>query len=277
MLSGHMVNPVALKLSSSTLGPIILTRAPGTASSVDTAQLQRDGDAIDGQHISGDSIVDAMGLRVADYFVKTVLHNVAQAFVDFAFAPEKPLPVLHPLKVADAHAACVCQYIRNNENTLAINYFIGQRRGRAVSPFANNLRLYAMSILRGDLILYGRRQQNLAWLEKNFLRRKLCAPGGKFRQGFALRIDPINQLGDVEPFFVVERPVNIRRTNYFVAGLVHQHRCHRADVSEALHNHPRLIALQSNAGEGAIAHNHAAAAGCFFPPPRPAQLDWFSG
>src|SRR5712692_10693435 len=70
---------------------------------VDSAELQREGYAVNRQHVRGDAVVHAMGFSVAHHFVEAVLHDVLQALVDFAFAPEEPLSILHPFKVAHGH------------------------------------------------------------------------------------------------------------------------------------------------------------------------------
>ena len=82
-------------------------------------------------------------------------------------------------------------------------------------------------------------------------------PPGKSGSGFALRIAPIDQLGNVEAFFVVERAVNIGDADDFVTRLVHQHGAHGADVAEALNDDARLIALHAEFGDGRVASDHA--------------------
>src|SRR5882724_5697121 len=67
--------------------------------SVDTALADGIGDAIDGQHISCDAIVDAMSLGEADHVLESALHDVLELLVDYGFFPEISLAVLHPLEI----------------------------------------------------------------------------------------------------------------------------------------------------------------------------------
>ncbi len=79
---------------------------------VNSAFFQRKRDAVDRQHVRRDAVIHAVSFGVAHHFVETVLHHVLQAFVHFAFAPEKSLAVLHPLEIADRDAAGIGQNVR---------------------------------------------------------------------------------------------------------------------------------------------------------------------
>src|ERR1039457_6852316 len=56
-------------------------------------------DAIEGQHVGGDAVVDTVGLGVLNHRVKTFHHDLFQALVHQLLIPEKALTVLHPLEV----------------------------------------------------------------------------------------------------------------------------------------------------------------------------------
>src|SRR5438105_4936487 len=85
---------------------------------VDPAEFKHKGDTVNGQHISGDAIIHAVGLRVAYHFVEAVLHNIFQPFIDSTLAPEKAFAVLHPFEVAHCDAARVRQDVRDDEDSL---------------------------------------------------------------------------------------------------------------------------------------------------------------
>src|SRR5215813_8013125 len=88
---------------------------------VNAAEFQSGGHAVDRQHISGDSVVHFVGFGVANDFVEGAFHDVQQALVDFAFAPEKALAILDPFEVADGDAAGVTEDVRNGEHALGVN------------------------------------------------------------------------------------------------------------------------------------------------------------
>ena len=112
----------------------------------------------------------------------------------------------------------------NDENALFLDDRVGVRRGGAVGAFAQDFAIDAMSILRGDLIFDGRGNENVAGLEKHFLRGHFLAAGREIRKRFALAVDPVDQLGNVEATFVVEAAMDVGDADDFVAGLVHQRR-----------------------------------------------------
>src|SRR5882757_2332074 len=67
---------------------------------IDATQLQRDGHAVNRQHVGGDPVVYLVCLGVANHFVERAFHHVQQPLVHFAFTPEEPLPVLNPFEIA---------------------------------------------------------------------------------------------------------------------------------------------------------------------------------
>src|SRR6202050_2100634 len=206
-----------------------------------------------------------------------MLHDVFQALVDFAFAPEESLAILHPFEIADRDAAGIGQDVGDHENSLVIDDGIGGGGGGTVGAFAENAGLYAIGVLRGDLILDGRGNGDGAWLEEHILRRHFGAAGGKLRQRFALRVAPVDQLRYVEALLVVERAVNIRDADDFITRRVHEHGAHRADVPEALNDHARLIALHAEFGDSGVTNDHQPAASRFLTPARATQREGLAG
>src|SRR5258707_1006313 len=101
------------------------------ALSVDSPQFQRFRDPVNCHHIRGNAVIDLMRLRVLNHDIEGIHHNVHQAFVDFAFAPEEPLPVLHPFEVAHGHAAGVAQDVRNSKYAFTVQN--GCRTGKGSS------------------------------------------------------------------------------------------------------------------------------------------------
>src|SRR5712692_35649 len=127
---------------------------------VNPAELQRKRDAVNRQHVRGDAVVHVMRVGIAHHFVEAVLNDVLQAPVDLVFAPEKPLPVLHPFEVADGDAARIRQNVGDHEHALLLQDFVGERRRGAVGAFAEDARLDAVRVFGGDLVLDGGGQKN---------------------------------------------------------------------------------------------------------------------
>src|SRR4029077_11083528 len=120
------------------------------------------GDAIDGQHISCDAIVDAMSLREADHILERALHDVLELFVDHGFLPEISLAVLYPLEIRSGHAASIAENVRNHEDALVRQNIVSGRGGGTVGAFSQNPAPHSVGIAAGDLILSGRGNENFA-------------------------------------------------------------------------------------------------------------------
>ena len=187
------------------------------------------------------------------------------------------MAVLHPFEIADGDAAGVGENVRDDENSLAINNRIGRGGGGTIGAFAENAGLHAICVLCGDLILNGGGHHNVAWLEKDFLRGHFRAASGKFRQRLALRVAPVNELGDVEALFVVEGAVDIGDADDLVTRFMHEHCAHRADIAEALHDDACLLALHAELGDSAFAGNHQTPASGFLAAARAAERERFAG
>ena len=60
---------------------------------------------------------------------------------------------------------------------------------------------------------------DVAGLEQHFLRGHFAAAAGKIRQRLLLAVNPVDQLRNIEAFFVVQAAVNIGDADDFVARL----------------------------------------------------------
>ena len=105
-------------------------------SRVNTAQFQCAGHAIDRHNICSDTIIHPVGFCVKHNLIETLFHHVLQAFIHFAFAPEKALAILHPLEVADRDAAGIAENVRDDEDSLLLDNRIGVRGGGAIGALA---------------------------------------------------------------------------------------------------------------------------------------------
>src|SRR5579864_5752385 len=203
---------------------------------VNSAKLEGARHAVDGQHIRRDAVVDLVRLRVTNHFIEPVFHNIEEAFVDFAFAPEEALTVLDPFEIADRHPARITENVRNREDAFGVNDGVRLPRGGAVRAFAKNSGLYLIRIFLSNLIFDRRWNRDVARLEQHIPRTHLCAPVRKILERSFLRVDPIDDFGDVKTIFVVEAAADIGKTNNFVTRLLHQVRSQRPDVAETLDN-----------------------------------------
>src|SRR5215467_3269781 len=107
-----------------------------------------------------------MQLRVAHHLIESAFHEVQQALVDLALAPEESLSVLNPLKVAHGHAACIAENVRNREDAFGIDDRVGLPGGWTIGPFAENFGLYLVGISLGDLVFDGCGDGDVARLEQ---------------------------------------------------------------------------------------------------------------
>src|ERR1700738_5719850 len=120
--------------------------SPGKMLGVNSAKLQSAGHPVDGQHVSSNAVIYFMGLGITDHLVESVFHLVEKPFVHFALAPEKTLPVLHPLEITDRHSSGVAENIRHREDPLGIDDGIGLPGRRAVSTLPPNFCLHPLRL-----------------------------------------------------------------------------------------------------------------------------------
>src|SRR5580704_9442428 len=121
-------------------------------SCVKPPELQGGGHSINRNDVSGDPIVHVVSFGIPHHLIKALLEDVLEAFVHLALAPEKALPILNPLEVADRDAARIAENIRDDENPLLLNDRIGLARRRSIGAFAENAAFHPFDIPRGNLI-----------------------------------------------------------------------------------------------------------------------------
>src|SRR5690349_2972873 len=120
------------------------------------------GHAINSQHISGNAVIDGVGLGVFHHRLERLAHDVLQLLVDHGLLPEVSLAVLHPFEVGGGDAAGVGQNVGHNENALVGENVVCRRGGRSVGAFDENAGLDLVGIAAGDLVLGGGGNQHVA-------------------------------------------------------------------------------------------------------------------
>src|SRR5215472_9692537 len=243
---------------------------------VNAAQPERRGYAIDRQHVSRDAVIDLVQFRVAHHFVEGILHNVHQAVVHLALPPEESLAVLHPLEVTHGHAAGVAQNVGDSEDPFRIDDPIGLPGRRAVGALTEDSRLDLVCIFLRDLVFNGGGDGDVARLEEYIARGHFRSPALETLQRLFLCVNPVNYFGYVESLLVVQPAANIRETDDFVAGFLHQVRGHRADISETLHHHAAARSFHADLGERLVTAHHDSATGGFASPSGAPQLNRLS-
>src|SRR5271167_2286390 len=218
-----------------------------------------------------------MRFRGADDLIETLTHDVLQALVHFAFTPEKSLTVLDPLEITDGYAAGIAQNVGDNENSLAVDNFVGVGSYRTVGAFAENLAIDARGVLGRDLIFGRRRNQNVGGMEEDVLGGLFFAAGREIRQGPALFVNPVDELGDVKTLLVVEPAMNIGDTDNFVARGVHQHSALGTDVAKTLNDDAATFSAHFQFSQRIVAAHHQAAASGFAATLGAAELQRLAG
>src|SRR6266852_582793 len=244
---------------------------------INSAELEGAGDAVDGQHIGRNAIVDLVHLREAHYFIEGIVHDVEEALVYFALAPEETLAILDPLEITDRDSPGVAENIRYRKDAFGVDNRVGLPGGGAVGAFAKNLGLHLLGIFFGDLIFDGRRNGDLAGLKENIARRHFCSPTGEILKRLLLRVHPVDDLRHVKTFFIVKCAADVREADNLVARFFHEFPGHGTDVAEALNHDAAAWFLDSQLGERLVAANHHPAAGGFFPAARAAEFDRLAG
>src|SRR6516162_2419523 len=72
---------------------------------VNSSQPDRDGHAIESQHVGGNAVIHTVCFSVLYDGVETLRHDLLKPLVDEPLVPEEPLAVLHPLKIGHRDAA----------------------------------------------------------------------------------------------------------------------------------------------------------------------------
>gem|GEM_PF-3614968 len=108
------------------------------------------GDAVDGQHVGSDAVVDTVSDGVLQDVVEAVDHDAVEALVDFVLGPEVAHAVLDPLEVAGGDAAGVGEDVGDDEDAFAGEDVVGDGGGGAVGSFAEDAALEFPGIVAGD-------------------------------------------------------------------------------------------------------------------------------
>ncbi len=120
---------------------------------VNSPLLGGGGDAIDGQHVGRDAVVDVVGFRVSNDVVEALGQDGVQLLVDDSFLPEITLTILHPFEVGGGDSSGVGEDVGDDEDFLVGKDLVSDRSGGAVGAFADDAGLDAIRIARGDDIL----------------------------------------------------------------------------------------------------------------------------
>ena len=89
-------------------------------------------------------------------------HDPLELVVDLGLVPEVAVEVLHPLEVADGHAAGVAQDVRDQEDAVLEEDRVGLGRRRAVGRLGDDPGLDPAGVALGDLVLERGRDQDVA-------------------------------------------------------------------------------------------------------------------
>src|SRR5437016_9160631 len=128
---------------------------------INTAKLEGAGNAVNGQHIGRNAVIDFVNSGKAHHFVEGIIHHIEETLVHFALPPEEALAILDPFEIADGDAASVAENVRHGEDALGVNNRVGLPSGGAVGALAENPGLHLLGILLGGLLINGRTVRNL--------------------------------------------------------------------------------------------------------------------
>src|SRR5438128_6272734 len=244
------------------------------ALSVNSALADRIGHAVNRQHVSGDPVVHAVGFGIADHIPEGRLHDVLELLVDHGFFPEISLAVLHPLEVGGRDSAGITQDVWYHEHSLIGQNLVGSGGSGAVGALRENPALDAVGVAAGELIFGRGGDEDLAIGDEQFSSIKWLGAGEALDGSVATAV--LQPRREVKPVLVVNPSVHLGNANDLVTSLRHQVGGVRAHVSEALHNHARGLAIQSQLPDGLVAHHQDAAAGSFAAAARSADIDGFA-
>src|SRR5581483_1101030 len=200
-----------------------------SCSSVDTTLANSVRHPVDGQHVSGDTIVHVVSLGVAHHVVEGRLHDAFQLLVDDGFFPEVALAVLHPFEIRSGDAAGIGQDVGNHEYALVGEHVVCGRRGGAVGAFGEDAALHAVDVAAGDDILGCGRNQDLTLGGEQFSSIALLR-AGKSVHGAVLLLE-VDQSRHIHAGLVVQASAHFGDADDFIAGLVHELRRIGADIA----------------------------------------------
>src|SRR4051794_1493409 len=99
---------------------------------VNTALANGVRDAIDGEHVSRNTVVYVVRFGVANNVFERRAHDVIELFVDDRFLPEISLTILNPFEVRSGYAAGVGENVGDDEDVFVGEDFVGVRGGWTV-------------------------------------------------------------------------------------------------------------------------------------------------
>src|SRR5262245_23177638 len=202
-------------------------------------------------------------------------HQLPELGVHLLLVPEVLLQVLHPLEVADRHAAGVAEDVRDDERVGLRQDAVRLRGGRAVGAFGDDAALEPRGVLGGDDPLQGARGQHGARCGEQLLvwhwfgQRKLPQPVPKGHM--------LEERRDVDPLRVSDRPEPVADGDDLHPALEQLLADDRADVAEPLDHGRRFFRLDLQLGHGLQDAVDDPAAGRLASADAPAQLDRLAG
>ena len=116
-------------------------------SRVDASHLRVIGHAVYREHVCRGPSIGRMSVCITAQIVEAGDHLVLQTFVHDVLAPEVSHAVLDPLKIGDSHPARIRQNVRDHENSLLVEDFVGGRGCRTIRAFREHFTPNSVSIL----------------------------------------------------------------------------------------------------------------------------------
>src|SRR5262245_49904703 len=211
----------------------------GVASGEDAAAALRFGHALDAAHQRRGAEIDALRARHGPDVLRRALHQADQAVVHLLLAPEELLEALHPLEVGDRHAAGVREDVGHDGDAALAQDRVGVEPGRAVRALDDELRLDALRVLAGDLVLHRGGDQHVA----RQLEQRLVAD--RLRAGQALQLPVLGEVAidfdEIDAARRVHAAAHVREPDQLRAVLHGDAGRRAADLAEALHHHARAL------------------------------------
>src|SRR5262245_27359766 len=156
-----------------------------------------------------------MPVSVSTYGIKTIHHNLFEAFVDGFEIPKITLAILNPLEVRNRDASGIGKNVWNDEDFLVKQDLVRLSRSRTVGALADNARLDAVSILVSNLVLCGSRKQDLTRLHQQVFAGNGFGIG-ETHDRFLFQ-DVSHELRDIDSKRVDDASVNVGNPNHPVA------------------------------------------------------------
>src|SRR6266700_1449566 len=232
------------------------------------------GHAADGQHVSRDAVIHAVGFGKMNDVFEGLTQNEFELFIYRRLFPEVTLAVLHPFEIGSGYAAGVGQDVWNDKHFFVRQNFIGARCGGTVSAFADDFGFDAGGILAGDDVLRGRWNQDVAVCDQQFFGVGRFSSRKAYDCFVAVAI--FQQVVDFDAIFVEEPAIVFGNADDFVSGIVHEFGGIGTHVAEALNDDACGLALHAELLERFFTDNHDAATSRFSAAARASNIDGFS-